>query len=251
MQQHLAGQGGANVDAARVLEILQDDVARLRAQVTNRWPRELEARQRRLAAVQDTLNNGINTEGDLQRLFAQEQALKQQIGSIQDHLAAAERARAADRAFLQVRQAQQMSTLVARKKSELSAKLERLQEKRDTLAATLDSSKAAAGGSITGGISDEDWRAKYEQIKSQLPNYKAMKKELSELEAEAFTLSRTVEILQQQENEMKRAVHKQEQKAGVQVGDVLFGAMLYGVVIHKCVLRTVMIHVVSLLVEAI
>eukprot|EP00878_Enallax_costatus_P017239 GHUV01018100.1.p1 GENE.GHUV01018100.1~~GHUV01018100.1.p1 ORF type:complete len:564 (+),score=220.22 GHUV01018100.1:880-2571(+) len=216
MQQHLAGQGGANVDAARVLEILQDDVARLRAQVTNRWPRELEARQRRLAAVQDTLNNGINTEGDLQRLFAQEQALKQQIGSIQDHLAAAERARAADRAFLQVRQAQQMSTLVARKKSELSAKLERLQEKRDTLAATLDSSKAAAGGSITGGISDEDWRAKYEQIKSQLPNYKAMKKELSELEAEAFTLSRTVEILQQQENEMKRAVHKQEQKAGVQ-----------------------------------
>eukprot|EP00878_Enallax_costatus_P041091 GHUV01047555.1.p1 GENE.GHUV01047555.1~~GHUV01047555.1.p1 ORF type:complete len:165 (+),score=58.04 GHUV01047555.1:213-707(+) len=151
----------------------------------------------------------------------------------------------------QVRQAQQMSTLVARKKSELSAKLERLQEKRDTLAATLDSSKAAAGGSITGGISDEDWRAKYEQIKSQLPNYKAMKKELSELEAEAFTLSRTVEILQQQENEMKRAVHKQEQKAGVQVGDVLFGAMLYGVVIHKCVLRTVMIHVVSLLVEAI
>lgn len=62
MQQHLAGQGGADVDAARVLEILQDDVARLRAQVTNRWPRELEARQRRLAAVQDTLNNGINTE---------------------------------------------------------------------------------------------------------------------------------------------------------------------------------------------
>lgn len=38
-----------------------------------------------------------------------------------------------------------MSTLVARKKAELSAKLERLQDKRDTLAATLDSSKAAAG----------------------------------------------------------------------------------------------------------
>lgn len=33
MQQHLAGQGGADVDAARVLEILQDDVARMRALV--------------------------------------------------------------------------------------------------------------------------------------------------------------------------------------------------------------------------
>lgn len=48
-------------------------------------------------------------------------------------------------ADLQVRQAQQMATLVARKKSELTAKLERLQEKRDTLAATLDSSKGASG----------------------------------------------------------------------------------------------------------
>lgn len=73
------------------------------------------------------------------------------------------------------------------------------------------------GGSASGGISDEDWRAKYEQIKAKLPQYKTMKKELSELEAEAFVLNRTVEILQQQEDEMKGVVHKQEQKAGVQV----------------------------------
>lgn len=31
-------------------------------QMTSRWPAELEAKQRRLAAVQDTLNNGINSE---------------------------------------------------------------------------------------------------------------------------------------------------------------------------------------------
>jgi hypothetical protein len=38
-------------------------VAALRLlQVTSRWPAELDSRQRRLAAVQDTLNNGINTE---------------------------------------------------------------------------------------------------------------------------------------------------------------------------------------------
>lgn len=41
-------------------------------------------------------------QGDLQRLLAQEAALKQQIASMQERQAAAERARAGDRAFLQV-----------------------------------------------------------------------------------------------------------------------------------------------------
>lgn len=39
-------------------------------QVTSRWPAELESKQRRLAAVQDTLNNGINTE--VRRHYAQQ-----------------------------------------------------------------------------------------------------------------------------------------------------------------------------------
>jgi predicted component of type VI protein secretion system len=47
---------------------------------------------------------------------------------------------------VQVRQAQQMSSLVGRKKSELAAKLQRLQERRDALAAQLDSSSADAAG---------------------------------------------------------------------------------------------------------
>eukprot|EP00879_Flechtneria_rotunda_P022653 GHRR01023922.1.p1 GENE.GHRR01023922.1~~GHRR01023922.1.p1 ORF type:complete len:356 (+),score=131.38 GHRR01023922.1:142-1209(+) len=102
MEQHLAVQGGLEADASKMLEVLQDDVARLRQQITTKWPRELEGKQRRLAAVKETLNNGINTEGDLQRLLSQESALRQQIASIQDKQAALDRARAADRAFLQV-----------------------------------------------------------------------------------------------------------------------------------------------------
>jgi hypothetical protein len=37
-------------------------------QVSTSWPKELEAKQSRLAAVLATLNNGINTEVSLQRL---------------------------------------------------------------------------------------------------------------------------------------------------------------------------------------
>jgi hypothetical protein len=42
-------------------------------------------------------------QADLQRLLSQEAALKQQISAMQERQAAVERARAGDRAFLQVR----------------------------------------------------------------------------------------------------------------------------------------------------
>eukprot|EP00775_Hariotina_reticulata_P012912 gene12912-13039_t len=221
MQQHLASHGGSDATGgSQVLEVLQDDVARLRLQVSTRWPKELEAKQRRLAAVQDTLSNGINSEGDLLQLLSQEATMKQQVTAMQERQVAVERARAADKAFLQVRQAQQMATLVARKKAELTAKVERLQERRDTLATALDSSSShggtAGGGSECGGISDEDWRVKYEAIKAKLPSYKAMKKELAELEAEAFVLNRTLDILQQQEQSLRGQVQQLEAQAGVQ-----------------------------------
>ena len=81
-----------------------------------------------------------------------------------------------------------MSSLVTRKKSELAAKLQRLQERHDALAAALDSSGGPAGGAGGGGdggvVTEAQWKAKYETVKAQLPAYKAMKKELAELEAE-------------------------------------------------------------------
>lgn len=109
-------EAGADIDGSKLLEMLRDDVARLRQQVggligrggcvagrgpnsldsrtiaqsnsvvlpgcsctmmyhavlccdvpcchqvSSHWPKELEAKQSRLAAVQATLNNGINTE---------------------------------------------------------------------------------------------------------------------------------------------------------------------------------------------
>jgi hypothetical protein len=82
-----------------------------------------------------------------------------------------------------------MSSLVTRKKSELSAKLQRLQDRHDSLAATLNSSSGAHddgahGGAAGSAVSEAEWKAKYEGVKSQLPAYKAMKQELAELEAE-------------------------------------------------------------------
>jgi hypothetical protein len=83
-----------------------------------------------------------------------------------------------------------MSSLVSRKKAELAAKVQRLQERHASLSAALDSSgsdsQQGPGGS--GAVTEAEWKAKYDAVKAQLPGYKAMKRELAELEAEVCVL---------------------------------------------------------------
>ncbi len=96
-------------------------------QVNERYPKELERRQKRVQALQEALSNGVNTEIDLQRLQQQANNLHGQIQEIVDRRAQADRAKQGDKSFLQLRQAQQMTQMVSRKKDELNSKLERLQ----------------------------------------------------------------------------------------------------------------------------
>ncbi len=63
-----------------------------------------------------------------------------------------DKARQGDKAFLQLRQAQQMASVVGRKKEDLAAKNERLQEKKTALTAQLDKLNAEGEG-VVGG----DW----------------------------------------------------------------------------------------------
>lgn len=113
--------------ASKLLETVAEDVGSLRAQVNERYPKDLERRQKRAQALQEALSNGVNTEIDLQRLQGQANTLHGQIQEINDRRAAADKARQGDKAFLQLRQAQQMATMVTRKKEEMASKLERLQ----------------------------------------------------------------------------------------------------------------------------
>jgi intraflagellar transport protein 81 len=64
---------------------------------------------------------------DLQRLQQQVLSLQQDISTSNERRAAAEKAQQGNKAFLQVKQAQQMATVVARKREEIQAKLDRLQ----------------------------------------------------------------------------------------------------------------------------
>lgn len=120
----------------------------------------------------------VGGEAGLQRLAAQAAALQQSAAEASARLAAAERARQSDRAFLQVRQAQQMVAVSAKRRGELEARLERLARSRDALTAALGvhDNGGAAGGGGGGGVSDAEWKAKYDAIKGRLAQFKAMKK---------------------------------------------------------------------------
>ncbi|PNW70526.1 hypothetical protein CHLRE_17g723600v5 [Chlamydomonas reinhardtii] len=200
--------------AGKLLETLNEDVKNLRAQVNERYPKEVEKRQKRQAALSEALASGISTEMDLQRLQHQATALHNQITEIQERKVAQDKARQGDKAYLQLRQAQQMATVSARKKEELGAKQERLQEKKTALTAQLDKLNAEGGGS--GAVfSEEEWRTKYESMKSKLPIYKKMKKELGDLEAEVFVLAHTEELLASQEGGLLEKVKRLEKQQGI------------------------------------
>jgi hypothetical protein len=90
-------------------------------------------------------------------------------------------------------------------------KLEQLEQQRQQQAA------AAADGSQA-PVSEEQWRAKYESLKAALPEYKRMKRQLAELEAEAYVVGRTREVLAEQEAAAQARLEQLERQQGVQVG---------------------------------
>ncbi len=63
------------------------------AQVNERYPKDVEKRQKRLAALSEALASGISTEMDLQRLQAQATTLHNQITEIQERKVAQDKAR--------------------------------------------------------------------------------------------------------------------------------------------------------------
>lgn len=106
-----------------------------------------------------------------------------------------------------------MATMVTRKKEEMASKLERLQEKKASLASQFE--KLTTDGNGMAVVSEEEWRQKYESMKSALPQYKKMKKELGDIEAEVFVLAYTEELLMEQEAALNSNLKQTARKHGV------------------------------------
>lgn len=75
--------------------------------------------------------------------------------------------------MLQLRQAQQMYSMVVKRKSEIMARLERLKEKRRALGGRSSETEEGIGESRGQGVDEEQWRERYERVKAQMPKYVA------------------------------------------------------------------------------
>jgi len=213
--------------ASGILDQLQDEHSHLRDMITEKLPRDMEKRQKRLKAVAEVLGDGFNSEADLNLLKQRQAEINADIAAVTDRRQKAEREAQGNKAYQQLRSTQQMANVVAKKKDELAAKMERLTDKKESLESEYGRRVAHedGGGSFgaqpsnavqPGAASEGDYQNKYADIRSKLPEYKKKKKVMSDIEGEISVLERTVDVLGKQELEMMREVNEIEREKGVQ-----------------------------------
>ncbi|KAK9811633.1 hypothetical protein WJX72_007340 [[Myrmecia] bisecta] len=187
--------------SAKLLEQMHEEVGQLQLAVQQTLPREKERKAKRLQAIAQVLGQGVNTEEDVQQQQATLRMLQADVQTILDARAASTVVDAGDKVQLQLRQAQQMANVVAKKRDEALAKLARLQEKQAALQQQHEQNLAAQEGASQGALSPAEWQAKEDFIQAKLPQYKGMKAEIGALDAELLQLAQRVEELQRQEQE--------------------------------------------------
>lgn len=110
---------------------------------------------------------------EIQRLQGRITQLHADIHQIQGRRSLQEKERSGDPAMLQLRQAQQMYSMVVKRKSEIMSRLERLKEKRQALGGRSSETEEGFGGSGDKGVDEEQWRERYDRVKAQMPKYVA------------------------------------------------------------------------------
>eukprot|EP00191_Tetraselmis_sp_GSL018_P004730 CAMPEP_0177601210 /NCGR_PEP_ID=MMETSP0419_2-20121207/14113_1 /TAXON_ID=582737 /ORGANISM="Tetraselmis sp., Strain GSL018" /LENGTH=635 /DNA_ID=CAMNT_0019094411 /DNA_START=275 /DNA_END=2182 /DNA_ORIENTATION=+ len=211
--------------ATGILEQARDEHARLRETINEKLPRDMEKRQKRLQIVQQVLSDGFNTEADLYTLKQRLDEINADIAAVTERRQRAEKEAQGNKAYQQLRSTQQMANVVAKKKEEIMAKLERLADKKESLETEYGRRVAHEDGGMAqpsqdaqanpGGASESDYKAKYAEIKSKLPVYKERKKLMGDLEGELSVLERTLDVLGEKEQELMAEVSQIEREKGV------------------------------------
>eukprot|EP00873_Tetraselmis_striata_P043397 jgi/Tetstr1/463661/TSEL_008522.t1 len=216
--------------ASGILEQARDEHARLRELISDKMPRDMEKRQKRLQAVEQVLHDNFNTEADLYSLKQRQAEINADIAAVTERRQRAEKEAQGNKAYQQLRATQQMANVMTKKKEEILSKLERLTDKKESLETEYGRRVAHEEGAMqpasqvaspapsrapAAGVSEEEYRAKYAEIKSKLPEYKEKKKLVSDLEGEVQVLERTLEVLGGTERELMAEVQSIEREKGV------------------------------------
>ena len=201
---------GSGVQPGVLVQNLAAEVANNR-RVCEQLNREVGRHSKHLAAVQEVLGRPTPTDADLAELTKTRDKVNAEINGMLERRAG-ERGGGSSQ-DLALRQQQQMAQLAARKREEIEAKLERLQEKRLGIQEEQESLMAAA---LPSGAGPDDWKEKYDNVKSKMGTYKRLKAELDVLQAEALVLTRTEEVLTAHAKQVGADLQKAEAELGVE-----------------------------------
>jgi len=220
--------------ASGIMEQARDEHARVRELISDKIPLMMEKREKRLQVVQQVLSDGYNTEADLYSLKQRQAEVNADIAAITERRQMAEKDAQGNKAYQQLRATQQMANVVTKKKEEIQSKLERLTDKKESLEneygrrvaheeggmqqqqQQMSQSSMSAASKAPAGVSEEEYKEKYADIKAKLPEYKDKKKLVGDLEGEVQVLERTLEVLSNTERELMREVQSIEREKGVQ-----------------------------------
>jgi len=201
----------ADGSAGALVSQLADEVSSNRFNVNEKMPREIERVQNRVQAIQMVLAAPVNSEGDLQGMYAQKERVEAEVNELRSRNASQKN----QHGDLQLRQQAQVAKSVARKKEEVMAKLERLQQRKQAIIEEYDEKVGLVEGAGSNVLKGDEFKHKYDAVKGKLAKYKKMKKELDVVQAENNVLDRTEALLRQQEATVTNKLTETEKARGV------------------------------------
>mmetsp|Transcript_34028 Transcript_34028/g.47153 ORF Transcript_34028/g.47153 Transcript_34028/m.47153 type:complete len:678 (+) Transcript_34028:128-2161(+) len=205
--------------AGSILSQLIEETNQNRFRYQEKIPKEIQKKKERLLAAQKVLAEPVNTEADLQRLSRQREMLDTEVKALVDRQARTKHAQG-DKTDLQLSQQTSFAKQVAKKKEDVMAKLEKLQEKKRTLLGKYGGDDMGMGGGMGAtmgdpGMNNDDMKSKFESVKGKLSTYKLLKKEMDDLQTEELVLSRTEAVLGEKDRVVSASVGMLEAKKGV------------------------------------
>jgi len=201
--------GGA--DTTQLLQKLEREVMEMEHKVLETLPIEIQAKQRRLEELQQTLSEPTASDAEMAHMGQQQQMLMRAVNSLEERKRS--QMNNPDDKLAMFRQ---QGNLVAKKKEQVIQRLNVVGRERIEIEAEL-SARAVDLDSIKGKpvLKGEDFRKYATELRSKTAQWKRMKAELAELRAEWGVLSRTEAILGSQDSQLSMSLGEAEARRGV------------------------------------
>ena len=202
----------STTDVKQILSKLEVEVTELEKQCLEILPQQLQLKQRRMEELQQVLGEGPMSEGEIGQLQRNHQQLNREVQQLEER-----KRKTASNPDDKLAMFKQQANLVAKKKEALVQRLSSVSRER----AAIESELAEKAGALSAAgkapvLKGDDFRKYAAELRSKTAQYKRMTAELSELQAESLVVSRTVDLLKAQDNQLAGRLGEAEARRGVE-----------------------------------